>query len=155
MNLFSSKVNTKNFAFATLLSLNFHPFSLCHPKFWPHSCLATLLSDFLRFFLKKFTYLFYFLLTKQVLHNNSTLQKVEQTKRKTFAVTIRIRIFQFLIVIQTAVYVAERFIMHWNFSDLKNPRFIIKSGFKSRAGYNGARTVVNFTTNISKIDDFT
>ena len=64
MNLFSSKVNTKIFAFATLLSLNFHPFSLCHPKFWPHSCLATLLSDFLRFFLKKFTYLFYFLLTK-------------------------------------------------------------------------------------------
>ena len=24
----------------------------------------------------------------------------------------------------------------------KNPRFIIKSGFKSRAGYDGARTVV-------------
>ena len=31
--------------------------------------------------------------------------------------------------------------MQWNFSDLKNPRFIFESGFKSRAGYNGARTV--------------
>ena len=50
-------------------------------------------------------------------------------------------IFQFLIVLQTAVYTAERFIIQWNFSDLKNPRFIIESGFKSRAGYNGARTV--------------
>ena len=46
-------------------------------------------------------------------------------------------------VIQTAVYNAERFVMQWNFSDLKNPRFIIESGFKSRAGYNGARTVHN------------
>ena len=43
--------------------------------------------------------------------------------------------------IQTAVYTAARFVIQWNFSDLKNPRFIIKSGFKSRAGYNGARTV--------------
>ena len=31
--------------------------------------------------------------------------------------------------------------MQWNLFDLKNPRFIIESGFKSRAGYNGARTV--------------
>ena len=31
--------------------------------------------------------------------------------------------------------------LHWNFSEPKNPRFIIESGFKSRAGYNGARTV--------------
>ena len=51
------------------------------------------------------------------------------------------KIFQFLILIQTAVYTAERFVIQWNFSDLKNPRFIIESGFKSRAGYNGARTV--------------
>ena len=50
----------------------------------------------------------------------------------------------FLIVLQTAVYIAERFIIHWNFSDLKNPRFIIQSGFKSRAGYNGARTVIDY-----------
>ena len=50
-------------------------------------------------------------------------------------------IFQFLIVLQTAVYTAERFVIQWNFFDLKNPRFIIESGFKSRAGYNGARTV--------------
>ena len=28
-----------------------------------------------------------------------------------------------------------------NFSEPQNPRFIIESGFKSRAGYNGARTV--------------
>ena len=32
--------------------------------------------------------------------------------------------------------------LHWNFSEPKNPRFIIESGFKSRAGNNGARTVV-------------
>ena len=78
-------------------------------------------------------------------------KKVEQTlqidrKGKTFAATIGIRIrtiFQFLIVLQTAVYTAERFEMPRNFSDLKNPRFIIESGFKSRAGYNGARTVFN------------
>ena len=46
-----------------------------------------------------------------------------------------------MIVLQTGVYNAERFVIRWNFYDLKNPRFIIKSGFKSRAGYNGARTV--------------
>ena len=46
-----------------------------------------------------------------------------------------------LYVIQTAVYTAERFMLHWNFSEPKNPRFIIESGFKSRAGNNGARTV--------------
>ena len=44
-------------------------------------------------------------------------------------------------VIQTAVYIAERFVIHRSFSDLENPRFIIESGFKSRAGNNGARTV--------------
>ena len=60
---------------------------------------------------------------------------------KNFWCNIRIIIFQFLIVIQTAVYIAERFVIQWNFSDLKNLRFIIESGFKSRAGYNGARTV--------------
>ena len=43
--------------------------------------------------------------------------------------------------LQTAVYTAERFIIQWNFFCLKNLRFIIESGFKSRAGYNGARTV--------------
>ena len=45
-----------------------------------------------------------------------------------------------VIVLQTAVYIAEPFIIQWNFSDLKNPRFIIESSFKSRVGYNGART---------------
>ena len=50
-------------------------------------------------------------------------------------------------VIQTAVYNAERFVMQWNFFDLKNPRFIIESGFKSRAGYNGARTVHDLSIN--------
>ena len=44
-------------------------------------------------------------------------------------------------VIQTAVYIAERFVIHRSFSDLENPRFIIESGFKSRAGNNGAHTV--------------
>ena len=29
-----------------------------------------------------------------------------------------------------------------NFSEPQNPQFIIESGFKSRAGYNGARRVV-------------
>ena len=51
--------------------------------------------------------------------------------------------FSIFIVLQTAVYIAERFVIQWNFSDLKNPRFIIESGFKSRAGYNGARTVLD------------
>ena len=31
-------------------------------------------------------------------------------------------------VIQTAVYTAERFMSHWNFSGPKNPQFIIQSG---------------------------
>ena len=43
-----------------------------------------------------------------------------------------------------AVYAAERFVYTKNFSEPQNPRFIIKSGFKSRAGYNGARTVVDY-----------
>ena len=30
-----------------------------------------------------------------------------------------------------------------NFSELQNPRFIIESGFKSRADYNSTRTVGN------------
>ena len=47
--------------------------------------------------------------------------------------------------IQTAVYTAERFVIPWNFSDLKNLRFIIESGFKSRAGYDGACTVNIFS----------
>ena len=49
-----------------------------------------------------------------------------------------------MIVLQTAVYTAERFVIQWNFSDLKNPRFIIESGFKSRAGYDDTRTVHTF-----------
>ena len=40
-----------------------------------------------------------------------------------------------------AAYIAERFVYTQNFSEPQNPRFIIESGFKSRAGYNGARTV--------------
>ena len=65
---------------------------------------------------------------------------------KTFSATITTIIFQFLMVyklglIQTAVYIAERFVIPWNVFDLKNLRFIIESGFKLRAGYNGARTV--------------
>jgi len=38
---------------------------------------------------------------------------------------------------QAAVYTAERFVLQKTFLS----RFIIKSGFKSRAGYNGVRTV--------------
>ena len=41
-----------------------------------------------------------------------------------------------------AVYATERLVFTRNFSEPQNPRFIIKSGFNSRAGYNGARTVV-------------
>ena len=33
-----------------------------------------------------------------------------------------------------------------NFPEPQNPRFIIESGFKSRAGYNGARTVYKILT---------
>ena len=43
--------------------------------------------------------------------------------------------------------------MQWNFSDLKNPRFIFESGFKSRAGYNGARTVYVFLNFSNKVLD--
>ena len=32
-----------------------------------------------------------------------------------------------------------------NFSEPQNPQLIIESGFKSRAGYDGARTVVKVT----------
>ena len=59
-----------------------------------------------------------------------------------------LRIFQFLIVLQTAVSTAEQFIIQWNFFNLKNPRFIIESGFKSRAGYNGARTVILYQNEV-------
>ena len=38
--------------------------------------------------------------------------------------------------------------LHWNFSEPKNPRFIIESGFKSRAGNNGARTVYGIIQNL-------
>jgi hypothetical protein len=51
-------------------------------------------------------------------------------------------IFQFLIVLQTTVYTAERFVIQWNFFDLKNPRFIIESGFKSRAVSNQERVIM-------------
>ena len=71
----------------------------------------------------------------------SKIDAANRPKRKPFAATIRIRIFLFLIIIQTAVYAAERFTMHWNFSDPTNPRFVIESGFKSRAGYNGVCTL--------------
>ena len=43
--------------------------------------------------------------------------------------------------IVAAVYTAERFVFSRNFSEPQNPQFIFESGFKSRAGYNGARTV--------------
>ena len=46
-----------------------------------------------------------------------------------------------IITILAAVYTAERFELQGNFFEPQNPRFIIESGFKSRAGYNGARTV--------------
>ena len=46
-----------------------------------------------------------------------------------------------IIIILAAVYIAERLELHGNFFEPQNPRFIIESGFKSRAGYNGARTV--------------
>ena len=41
-----------------------------------------------------------------------------------------------------AVYATERLVFTRNFSEPQNPRFIIKSGFNSRAGYDGAHTVV-------------
>ena len=41
----------------------------------------------------------------------------------------------------SAVYTAERFVLQKNFSGPQNPRFIIESGFKSRAVFNGACTV--------------
>ena len=44
-------------------------------------------------------------------------------------------------MILAAVYIAERLELQGNFFEPQNPRFIIESGFKSRAGYNGARTV--------------
>ena len=40
-----------------------------------------------------------------------------------------------------AAYAAERLVLQETFSKLKNPRFRNESGFKSRAAYNGARTV--------------
>ena len=39
------------------------------------------------------------------------------------------------------VYTAERFVLQEKNSEPQNPRFIIESGFKSRAVYNGARLV--------------
>ena len=89
------------------LLLNFYPFSLCHPNFYPPSLLPLPPYSF----------------------------------EKTFALCKTIKNWKKCSNLQTAVYTAERFVIHWNFSDLKNPRFIIESGFKSRAGYNGARTV--------------
>ena len=44
--------------------------------------------------------------------------------------------------------------IHRNFSDLKNPRFIIESGFKSRAGYNGARTVFGKVIPLTNFEPF-
>ena len=41
-----------------------------------------------------------------------------------------------------AVYTAEWFVLNETFSYLQNPWFIIENEFKSRAGYNGARTVL-------------
>ena len=49
----------------------------------------------------------------------------------------------------TSVYIVERLVLQAIYALLKeilqlwgqNPRFIIESDFKSRAGYNGARTV--------------
>ena len=52
-------------------------------------------------------------------------------------------------VILAAVYIAERFELLGNFFQPQNPRFVIKSGFKSRAGYNGARTVNIFGCSIA------
>ena len=42
-----------------------------------------------------------------------------------------------------------------NFSEPQNPRFIIESGFKSRAGYNGARTVFNLKLIVDSESRFT
>ena len=41
----------------------------------------------------------------------------------------------------SAVYAAERSLVQGNFYEPQNPQFIIKNGFKSRAGYDGGRTV--------------
>ena len=40
-----------------------------------------------------------------------------------------------------AAYAAERLVLHKNFFKNQNPRLINKSGFKSRAAYDVARTV--------------
>ena len=77
---------------------------------------------------------FYFSLTKY----NERTQFVEEMF---FTKILRQVNFSIFIVLQTVVYIAERSVIQWNFSDLKNPRFIVESGFKSRAGYNGTRTV--------------
>ena len=50
------------------------------------------------------------------------------------------------------VYNAEWFILQGNFSEPKNLRFIIESGFKSRAGYNGARTVLSHCVQMQKLE---
>jgi hypothetical protein len=46
------------------------------------------------------------------------------------------------LILQT-IYVLNKEIL------LKNPRFIIKSGFKSRAGYIGANTVCKYCTKLT------
>ena len=53
-----------------------------------------------------------------------------------------------IIIILAAVYIAERLELQGNFFEPQNPRFIIESGFKSRAGYNGARTVSGYSSSI-------
>ena len=63
-------------------------------------------------------------------------------KGKTFAILLIYHKFPINRSNLDEVYTAERFILQRNFSEPKNPRFIIESGFKSRAGHNGARTVV-------------
>ena len=42
----------------------------------------------------------------------------------------------------TAAYTAEWCVLQEKFFEPQNPRFIIESGFKPRAGYSGARTVM-------------
>ena len=43
---------------------------------------------------------------------NFRIDAASRSNRKIFAPTLRIRIFQFLIVIQTAVYAPEQFVIH-------------------------------------------
>ena len=58
-------------------------------------------------------------------------------------------------IILAAVYISERFELQGNFFEPQNPRFIIESGFKSNAGWDGTRMihkVEKFLTSLPRFD---